>query len=731
MTAADELVERVRAVLASDPVRSARQALGGAAEPDPRPLYRELGRSGLLAVDWPRRYGGADRTPLEAALVIQELVRAGVPDTLHVNTVQIVGGFLLLAGSEDQRQRYLPAFARGESFASVLYTEPLAGSDLGALRTTAVVDGDGYRLNGVKLFSLKTHLVDVALCAARTSDEGSRYAGISLFLIDLRTDGVHRTTMPSLADEQFHRVELHDVHVPAGAVVGDVGDGWSLLTRALTIERTGLDYTLKAERWLAAVTSGTSEDGPAPVDIGRYRAMTEASRALTSHVLRRLGSGAVEETLAAAAKYYSSELAAAVAHWAVRTHGLGYAAHALPTSARRELEAAYREAPGLTLSAGTSDMMLQIVANPATEPSTVDSGDTLARLRAALRRTLATVSPATDPREPPPVADASSGVWQALARLRVLRLDLPAAVGGLELGLASTLVVAEELGRAGLATRYPGTALAVHALAARAGLGRAGPTDAAGPIGLARLLAGGTTVGLAGFDTEPLRPRVRPDGWVLTGTVSTDCAPADVLCVPAVLDGGTALVLLERDRLPPAADPVLDGFVRLRLPDIPITPADVLCACPDVGDVLTAGRLRQASYLLGLAEAAHAEALRHVSDRRQFDRPLNSFQSVAFRLADLRVRLTALRALVDTVGDPAADLGAVATWALPLAAQTALDTVRGAVQVCGARALTGELTLHRLYRLARTEAARLGSLESQWVAAGQGHTRRRWAYMAS
>src|SRR6185436_17327449 len=141
-------------------------------EPDARPLYRELGELGLLAVNWPVEYGGAGLGLIEASIVYEELVRARIPDTLHVNTIQIVGLFILMAGTPEQKAAHLPALARGEHFASVLYTEPGAGSDLGSLTTTATRDGDGWLLSGVKVFSLKSDLTDLGLCAARKGPAG-------------------------------------------------------------------------------------------------------------------------------------------------------------------------------------------------------------------------------------------------------------------------------------------------------------------------------------------------------------------------------------------------------------------------------------------------------------------------------------------------------------------------------------------------------------------------------
>ncbi|NEB45476.1 acyl-CoA dehydrogenase family protein, partial [Streptomyces sp. SID339] len=325
----------------------------GSREPDVRPLYRALGRRGLLAVDWPRPYGGRGAGTVEASIAAEELTRAGVPDTLHVNTVQIVGMFLLHAGTERLKDRYLPAIGEGRSFASVLYTEPEAGSDLAGLRTTAVRDGDDFVLDGVKAYNLKSDLTDVALCAARTDRDAGRYQGITLFMVAMDAPGVRRETIPGIADEQFHRVVLDGVRVPADDVVGAVGQGWELLTQALAVERTGLDYSLKAERWYAA----TLARGLDPEELercGRYGALVEASRLHAWRVLGQLADGLdIDPTCAATAKYVTSELARSVAAWANMTSPT-------PTGV---LEAAYREAPGLTFSAGTSEMMLQLIAS--------------------------------------------------------------------------------------------------------------------------------------------------------------------------------------------------------------------------------------------------------------------------------------------------------------------------------------------------------------------------------
>ncbi|EDY56276.2 MULTISPECIES: acyl-CoA dehydrogenase family protein [Streptomyces] len=357
----------VRKALRSAGIRAAAAEACGAdgVEPDARPLYRVLGELGLLAVHWPVEFGGAGRPLTDAAIVAEELVRAGVPDTFHVNSIQIVGQFLLMAGSEEQKRRYLPALARGESFASVLYTEPDAGSDLGALRAVAEAEGDGYRITGTKVFSLKTRFVDLGLCAARTTQGAGKYQGISLFLVDMGAPGVTVSVIPGIGDEHYHRVDLDSVPVPGDNLLGPRDEGWPLLNEALAVERTGLDYYLKAERWFEAALDALIDGAPdSPHDdrleqIGRWHGALTADHVLAWEVLTGLAAGQVDQVSAAVAKYHSSELAQSIAAWAAD----------IPTSDQRAdrtaaavvLDSAYREAPGLTLSAGTSEVMLQIM----------------------------------------------------------------------------------------------------------------------------------------------------------------------------------------------------------------------------------------------------------------------------------------------------------------------------------------------------------------------------------
>ncbi len=326
-----------------------------------------LGERNLLAPHWPVAYGGLGLPFNYGGIVTEELVRAGIPETLHISTVQIVGQFLLVIGNEQQKLRHLPPIARGEHFVSVLYTEPTTGCDIGSLTTVAEPDGDGYRLTGTKVFSLKTQLADYSLCAARTGEGETRYAGITLFMVDMATPGIRVAPIPTIWDEPFYQVELDGAVVPADCVLGRPGEGWALLSKGLPIERNGLDYYLKAERWFEAALGCLAEQYPEPGGaddgllelIGRNSASLRAAHLLAWDVLGGIKTGQVDETAAAIARYHAGELAGSIAKWA----------GSVPTAAQRSagglatvLEEGYLEAPGVTLSAGTSEMMLQLVA---------------------------------------------------------------------------------------------------------------------------------------------------------------------------------------------------------------------------------------------------------------------------------------------------------------------------------------------------------------------------------
>jgi alkylation response protein AidB-like acyl-CoA dehydrogenase len=357
---------RVRDVLAEPEICVLATRLTQVADGDQgeRELYRLLGKAGILGVSWPAEYGGQGMGFEHAALVGEELGRAGIPDSLYVNGIQTVGQLLLAAGTSAQKARLLPGLASGELLACVLYSEPDTGSDLASLTCAATHTDDGFELTGTKVFGLKCGLADIGLCAARTSPPGgTKYHGITVFLVDMRAPGVEVRAMDGLPDERFHVVTLDAVRLTPDDVVGEIDQGWPVLAEALPFERAGFDFAARAQRWYEAALAGP-DSSLWQTDSARYAARVEAARLLSARAAADIAAGRSDPVSTSVAKWYGSELAAELSGWALQCHA------PVPPP---EVGRAYREAPGLRLSGGTSEMMLQTLAQHL--PDAVDELD--------------------------------------------------------------------------------------------------------------------------------------------------------------------------------------------------------------------------------------------------------------------------------------------------------------------------------------------------------------------
>jgi alkylation response protein AidB-like acyl-CoA dehydrogenase len=200
-------------------------------------VVRRMGRDGWLGVGWPEEYGGRGFGQVEQQIFASEAARADVQ--LPSVTLQTVGPTLMEHGSQQQRQTFLPKILAGEVHFAIGYTEPEAGTDLAALRTTAKPDGDGYLVNGQKIFTTGAHAADYLWLACRTGPE--RHKGISILIVDTTDPGFSWT--PIITHDGAHHVNavyLSDVRVPAQMRVGEENGGWRLITTQLNHERVML-----------------------------------------------------------------------------------------------------------------------------------------------------------------------------------------------------------------------------------------------------------------------------------------------------------------------------------------------------------------------------------------------------------------------------------------------------------------------------------------------------------
>ncbi|GAC58016.1 putative acyl-CoA dehydrogenase [Gordonia hirsuta DSM 44140 = NBRC 16056] len=204
-----------------------------------RGVIKQLGADDRLGVGWPREYGGQGFGEIEQQIFTNEAVRADVP--LPAVTLQTVGPTLQRYGTDEQKEKFLPGILTGDVHFAIGYTEPEAGTDLAALNTRAVREGDHYVVNGQKIFTTGGHDADYIWLAVRTDPQAPKHKGISILIVDTTDPGYSWT--PIITADGAHHVNAtyyNDVRVPVSMRVGDEGDGWRLITTQLNHERVML-----------------------------------------------------------------------------------------------------------------------------------------------------------------------------------------------------------------------------------------------------------------------------------------------------------------------------------------------------------------------------------------------------------------------------------------------------------------------------------------------------------
>ncbi|MEU6132572.1 acyl-CoA dehydrogenase family protein [Saccharopolyspora sp. NPDC047091] len=204
-----------------------------------RDVVRRMGRDGWLGVGWPEEYGGRGFGPVAQHIFASEAARADVQ--LPSVTLQTVGPTLLAHGTPEQKAHFLPKILAGELHFAIGYTEPDAGTDLAALRTRAVRDGDDYVVDGQKIFTTGAHDADHIWLACRTDPDAPKHRGISILIADTTDPGYSWT--PIITCDGAHHVNatyFSGVRVPASRLVGEQDRGWRLITTQLNHERVML-----------------------------------------------------------------------------------------------------------------------------------------------------------------------------------------------------------------------------------------------------------------------------------------------------------------------------------------------------------------------------------------------------------------------------------------------------------------------------------------------------------
>jgi alkylation response protein AidB-like acyl-CoA dehydrogenase len=220
-----------------------------------------LNLAGYAVPHWPLEYGGRPWSAVQRAILTEEIDRNAVPKPLAFN-VALVGPVIAAFGTDAQKRRFLPAIANLDLWFCQGFSEPGAGSDLAALRTAAVRDGDVYRVTGQKIWTTYAHEADWIFCLVRTDCSGRKQQGISFLLIDMATPGIR--VRPIRTIDGYHHVNevfFDDVEVPVANLVGEEGHGWAYAKFLLGQERTSMGNVGFAGRRLERARSHAEAAG--------------------------------------------------------------------------------------------------------------------------------------------------------------------------------------------------------------------------------------------------------------------------------------------------------------------------------------------------------------------------------------------------------------------------------------------------------------------------------------
>ncbi len=342
-----------------------------------REIRAKMGADGWLGIGWPREYGGQGRSVLEQFVFFDEASRAGAPvPMIALNTV---GPTIMAAGTEEQKQRYLPGILAGELDFAIGYTEPGSGTDLASLRTRAVRAGDDYVVNGNKVYTSGGDLADFIWLAVRTDPDAAKHRGISILLVPTNSPGFSATPIRTVGGGTTTATYYTDVHVPAQNLVGEENRGWQLITTQLNHERVALSAMGGRALQLSDAVRQWAVDTRIPdgrrladvpwvrANLARVHARLEAMKLMNWRMAFAVQTSTLTPAGASAAKVYGTEVEVEAYRLLLDVLGTaGYLRRGSPGALLEgRLEQAYRDAPVRTFGGGSNEVQREIIATTA------------------------------------------------------------------------------------------------------------------------------------------------------------------------------------------------------------------------------------------------------------------------------------------------------------------------------------------------------------------------------
>ena len=341
--------------------------------PVAKQLWKQMCADGWAGLGWPKEYGGQDRDPIDQFIFFDESMRAGAPvATLTLNTV---GPTIMNYGSDWQREFFLPKILAGDIHFAIGYSEPGAGTDLAALQTRAVRDGDEYIINGQKMWTSLAGGSDYLWLAVRTDPEAKKHKGISVIIVPMDTSGITLQRLTLMASHDINATFFDDVRVPAKYLVGEENGGWGLITNQLNHERVTLCSSGSTERHLADVRKWAQDtelpDGRRVIDqewvqqnLARVHARLEFLRLANWKVAWSAEQGSLHPADASTVKVFGTEFYMESYRLLMEVLGpRSYLKGDAPEAIMRSrLEMGIRSSIILTFGGGTNELQRDLIA---------------------------------------------------------------------------------------------------------------------------------------------------------------------------------------------------------------------------------------------------------------------------------------------------------------------------------------------------------------------------------
>jgi len=334
--------------------------------------YRKKAEAGFACLTWPKEYGGAGLTSLHDVVWTQEVANYRTRDAQFVIGIGNCGPAIMHFANEEAKRELLPRMASAEDVWCQLFSEPSAGSDVAGLRTSAVRDGDNWKLNGQKIWTSGALYSDYGVVLTRTDPDVSKYKGLTMFMLDMRQPGVEVRPIRQMdGGQHFNEVFFNDAIVPDDYRLGEVGGGWTGALTVLMSERlaisgiqpTGFPQFLDLVRQLELNGEAVAQDPVVRDRLATWYSQYAGLQAANKRMLTAVAKGGIAGAEASLGKLVGAVMNQEIANFVCQLLGqAGIVQDPVLSPQQAHFQQAVLFGPGIRLAGGTDEVMRNILA---------------------------------------------------------------------------------------------------------------------------------------------------------------------------------------------------------------------------------------------------------------------------------------------------------------------------------------------------------------------------------